>query len=87
MDEERVCVFIANGEMQAQQVCAFLRAAGIRPVLRGEALRKVHGIAIGEIGAVSILVPREDEEQARTLLRSVEAGEFRLDEDLEEPTG
>jgi hypothetical protein len=80
MDEEKRCVFVANGETQAQQVCAFLRASGIRPTLRGEALRKTHPVSIGSIGAVEILVPVADEDEARTLLQSAEAGEFQFDD-------
>jgi hypothetical protein len=36
---------------------------------------------MGALGAVSILVPAEDEDRARTLLESAEAGEFQLDDD------
>ena len=77
------CVFVANGEAQAQQVCAFLRSFGIRSKVRGESIRKVHGLSVGGLGAVEILVSEADEDEARNLLRSVEAGEFNLDEDAE----
>jgi predicted deacylase len=77
------CVFIANGEAQAQQVRAFLRSSGILSRVRGESIRKVHGLSIGELGAVEILVSAADEEEARKLLQSVEAGEFHLDEDVD----
>jgi hypothetical protein len=77
------CVFVAHGEAEVQQVRAFLRASGILSKTRGESLRHVHGLAVGELAAVEILVSGADEDEARKLLQSVEAGEFHLDEDVE----
>jgi Putative prokaryotic signal transducing protein len=85
-DEKRRCVFVASGEAQAQQVLAFLRAWEIDATLRGESLRKIDGLKIGDLAAVEILVPAADEARARHLLESVEAGEFQLDEDHESQT-
>lgn len=75
------CVFVANGEIQAQQVRAFLEAVGIASDLRGESLRKTHGLTLDGLGMVEIFVAEADEDQARALLASAEAGEFRLDDD------
>ena len=83
MDPKRSRVFVASGEAQAQQICAFLRAWGIDSAVRGESLRKIDGLKVGDLGAVEILVPAADEALARHLLESVEAGEFQLDEDHE----
>ena len=75
-------VFTANGEIQAQQIQAFLEAAGIQSVLRGESIRKTHGLTFDGLGSVEILVDESDEASARELLASAEAGQFRLkDED------
>ena len=71
-------VFTANGEIQAQQVRAFLEAAGISSELRGEALRNTHGLTLDGLGMVEIVVSDEDEERARELLASAERGEFRI---------
>lgn len=76
-------VFTANGEIQAQQVRAFLDAAGISTELRGESLRNTHGLTLDGLGMVEILVSDIDEARARALLASAEAGEFRLDDDAE----
>jgi len=81
MDNRACCVFVANGEIQAQQVCAFLRASGIDNAVRGETLRKTHGLTLDGLGAVEIFVSAADENRAKTLLTSAEAGEFRLNED------
>jgi hypothetical protein len=80
MEHERR-VFTASGELQAQQVRAFLEAAGIASDLRGESLRNTHGLTINELGMVEILVSDADEDRARALLASVENGEFRLGDD------
>ena len=82
MDEERT-VFTASGEMQAQQIRGFLAASGIASELRGESLRKTHGLTIDGLGMVEVVVSKEDEEQARALLASADQGAFRLDEDAQ----
>lgn len=81
MSEELQRVFVANGEIHGQQVRAFLEAAGIATVVRGEALRHTHGLTLDGLGAVEILVAEADLERARSLLDSAEAGEFRLTDD------
>jgi hypothetical protein len=80
---EKKSVFVANGEAQAQQVCAFLRAWGIEATMRGESLRKIDGLRMGDLAAVEILVPAVDEALAKHLLESVEAGDFQLDENAD----
>jgi hypothetical protein len=72
------CVFVASGEMEAQQIRAFLEAAGIASVFRGEALRNTHGLTLDGLGSVEVLVEGEDEPRARQLLADAEAGKFRL---------
>ena len=86
MDETLRRVFVANGEAQAQQVRAFLEAADIPAVERGESLRNTHGFMLDGLGAVEIYVREADEPRARSLLDSAEAGAFRLPDDVEEPS-
>jgi len=76
-------VFTANGEIQAQQVRAFLQAAGISSELRGESLRNTHGLTLDGLGTVEIVVTDVDADRARELLASAESGEFRLDDDAQ----
>jgi hypothetical protein len=80
MDQQWHRVFVANGEVQAQQVRAFLAAAGISSVERGEALRNTHGLTLNGLGSVEILVTADDAEEAGALLASAEAGAFRVDD-------
>lgn len=81
MDEQVQSVFVASGEIEAQQVRAFLEAAGIRTAVRGESLRLTHGLTLDGLGAVEILVADVDAERARQMLASAEEGRLRLDED------
>lgn len=83
MDTQLRAVFVASGEVQAQQVRAFLEAAGIATAERGEALRKTHGLTVDGLGAVEIMVQESDVDQARELLDSADAGAFRLGDDAE----
>jgi hypothetical protein len=82
MDPDLRCVHVASGEVQAQQVRAFLEAAGISAIERGEALRNTHGLTIDGLGAVEILVAERDADQARALLQAADAGAFRLPDDM-----
>ena len=84
MDENLRCVFIANGEMQAQQVRAFLEAADIPAAERGESLRHTHGFMLDGLGAVEIHVREADAGRARALLDAAEAGTFRLQDVAED---
>lgn len=83
MNQHQRSVFTANGDIQAHQVRAFLEAAGISSELRGESLRKTHGLTLDGLGRVEIVVAVVDEERARALLDSAERGEFRLSDDAE----
>ena len=83
MDSPMQRVFVANGEVHAQQIRAFLEAAGIASVERGEALRNTHGLTIDGLGAVEILVDASDAAHAREILQSAEAGDFRLGDDAD----
>jgi len=83
MDQQPHCVFVASGEFHANQVRAFLEAAGVGTVVRGETLRQTHGLTLDGLGAVEILVADVDFERARSLLLEAEAGRFRLSDDAD----
>jgi Putative prokaryotic signal transducing protein len=83
MNEPLQRVFVANGEMQAQQIRAFLEASDIKTTVRGESLRNTHGLTLDGLGQVEIFVTEADAERARSLIAAAEAGEFRLPEDVE----
>ena len=81
MNETLRRVFVANGELQAQQVRAFLEAADIPAAERGESLRNTHGFMLDGLGAVEIYVREADADRALALLDAAEAGKFRLQDE------
>ena len=81
MAESTSCVFVANGQLQAELVRSFLQGSGIGCILRGEALSKTHGLTLDGLGRVEVLVARVDEDRARALIASAENGELEITED------
>jgi hypothetical protein len=84
MEPKWQSVYVASGEIEAQQVRAFLEAAGIQTTFRGETLRITHGLTLDGLGAVDILVREYDVNRALELLASADAGSLWLDDDEEE---
>ena len=80
-DEDTPCVFVASGQEEANQIVAFLAAAGIASALRGESTTKTHGFTVDGLGRMEVLVRESDEEEARALLTTADAGDFQLGED------
>jgi hypothetical protein len=83
MEQPTRCVFVANGQFQAEQVRSFLASADINSELRGEALSKTHGLTLDGLGRVEVVVTSGDEDRARAMLASADAGELELPEDSE----
>ena len=80
MSGEYVVVSTVQGQFDEGQIRAFLEANGVPTQVRGEALRKTHGLTMDGLGAVEILVPRAQEDAAKDLLASAERGELRIDD-------
>ena len=78
-DKPITCVYVAEGEFQAQQIRSFLEAHDIPCIFHGEALRKTHGLTLDGLGEVEIHVPEDFVEQAKDLLARADAGELSLD--------
>jgi hypothetical protein len=83
MDEQMLCVFVANGQIQGQQIRAFLEASDVPSALRGESLSKTHGLTLDGLGRIEVLVAEADEERARALLASAETGALQLPDDVD----
>ena len=69
-----IVVHIAQGEFEEDQVRAFLEAHDIPTQVRGEALRKTHGLVLDGLGQVEVLVPPDRADDARDLLERVRSG-------------
>ena len=80
MNKKSSCVYTASGEIDAQQVRAFLEANDIPCSIQGESLRKTHGFTVDGLGQVEIHVPESHVERARELLAAADEGDFTLDE-------
>jgi hypothetical protein len=83
MGEPTSCVFVANGQILAEQIRSFLQASGVGAILRGESLSKTHGLTLNGLGRVDVLVAESDADRARELLASAESGAFRIADDTE----
>ena len=83
MKKDENCVYKANGDIEAQQVKAFLAAKGIPCEFRGEALRMTHGFTLDGLGVVRICVPQPMVEEAKELLARAESGEWSIPEEAE----
>jgi hypothetical protein len=78
MAKDKNCVREVNGDIEAQQVKAFLAAHGIPCEFRGEALRMTHGFTLDGLGVVRICVPGPLVEEAKALLARADSGELQL---------
>jgi hypothetical protein len=79
-----VGVATVHGPIEEAQVCSFLQGNGIPARVRGEAIRKTHGITVDGIGAAEIEVPARFAEAARELIARADRGELRLEDDFDE---
>ena len=79
-----VAVATVQGSIEEAQICSFLQGSGIPTRVRGEALRKTHGITVDGIGAAEIEVPAEFAEAARELIAMADRGELELADDSDE---
>ena len=77
------CVHKVNGDIEAQQVKAFLAAHDIPSELRGEALRMTHGFTLDGLGVVRICVPLELVDKAKALLAQADSGQLQLPDHAE----
>ena len=80
MNKKPTCVHTASGEVDAQQVRAFLEANDIPCSFHGESLRKTHGFTVDGLELVEIHVPEAYVERARELLAAADEGDFTLEE-------
>ncbi len=60
----------------AETIRAFLESQGINAILDQDAAGSIYGFTVGKIGEVYILVHESQIEEARELLKAMEAGEF-----------
>ena len=76
MDSKETCVYTVEGEINAQQVKAFLDNHDIPCRFNRESVGMVYGLTIDGLGVVEIHVSPEHVMRARELFAQVEAGEL-----------
>ena len=59
-----VCIAVVEGPLRAEIVRTYLEQAGIVAYLQGESLASVYGFTSGPLGAVRVLVPAAQAEEA-----------------------
>jgi molybdenum cofactor synthesis domain-containing protein len=70
-----VCVYKANGQLEANVVKSRLESEGIPVVLQYESLGVVFGMTVDGLGEVKVMVPEHLEQEARAILEAVEESE------------
>ena len=69
-----------SGGINAESMIAALRGRGIPVSTRGEALGSIYGLTLDGLGEISIRVPEEYLEEARSILAAGEHGDLQLEE-------
>jgi hypothetical protein len=86
-DADYVRVSTVHGPFEEAQLRSFLEGNGIPTRVRGEALRKTHGITVDGIGAAEVEVPARFAESAREMIAAADRGELRLpDNSIDDPS-
>lgn len=81
MADNATLVCTASGELEAQQIKAFLESNGIESTFLGESLRKTHGLTLDGLGKVEIHAHEKDVARAKELIEEAESGELTLPDD------
>lgn len=81
-----VSVATVHGPFEEAQICSFLQGNGIPTRVRGESLRRTHGITVDGIGAAEVEVPVQFAQAARELIAMADRGELELAEGSDEGT-
>jgi len=69
-------VYKTQNRLMSESIAAFLEAQGIKTIVDQDAAGSIYGFTVGKIGEVYILVHESQIEEARELLKAMEAGEF-----------
>jgi hypothetical protein len=79
MNADWVVATECQGEFEEDQIRAFLEAHGIPTEVRGEALRRTHGMVMDGLGRVEILVPADHLDDVREMLDQIRSGALAID--------
>ncbi len=71
-----IAIYMTAGMLEAEMVKAFLEAQGFDVILSQESIAQTMGLSAGKLGEVKVLVPSEQEEEARDVLEAMQRGDF-----------
>lgn len=71
-----VSIYSAAGLLEADMLKGFLEAQGLKVFLSQESVGRTLGLSAGTLGKVNVMVPEEQVNDAKELLKAIEDGEF-----------
>lgn len=69
-------VYATEGQLEAEMIKGFLEAQGLEVILSQESIGRTYGLTAGRLGQVKILVPESQAEEATTILKAMERGDY-----------
>jgi hypothetical protein len=71
-----ISVYTAAGQLEAEMIKSFLEAQGISATITQESVGRTYGLSAGILGMVMVMVPEDQENDAKSVLDAMEKGEF-----------
>ena len=76
-------VYVASGNIEAESVKILLESFGLNAFTNQESAGKTYGLTVGPLGLVEVLVPEDQVEEAKQIIRAMDAGNL---EDTQDET-
>ena len=81
LESKEVELIRIPGGINAESIVTSLRGRGIPARAQGESIGKIYGLTLDGLGEVSIFVPEECLEEARSILAAGEHGDLLIGDD------
>jgi len=75
-DDEWVLIDKIQGQFQAEIIKGLLEAQGIQVWLNSQGAARAYAVTVGTLGAVELLVPSSQADQAREIMEEYNRGDF-----------
>jgi hypothetical protein len=83
MEPDYRVVYVASGNLDAEEIRIFLESAGIRAYINQESVGITgYSLAVGSVGQAMVYVSASQYEEARQLLEKMKHGDLETNEDL-----
>ena len=77
-DSKYISVYTTEGMLAGEMVKLLLESFGIPVMIAQESIGHTYGLSVGPMGEVSILVPEDQAEDAKEILKSMESGDLEV---------